>query len=300
MLDKHSDRTKALALTDIMNTLKSWYVSLYFTAMFAVSGWALWQAFQTSSVLPWTALAFTALPGAVLVSTFFLGDVARTSKHLPLVQAPMWAALFLTAASADNNGTVIIGLAAVTGTLLYIYWYSKLGRPKNNAVIIGKPLPAIELDGPNNSVVTNADFAGKPALLMFYRGNWCPLCMAQIKEIAGLYKELDRRGVQVAMISPQSHDNTEGLAKKFDVPFKFLVDRDNRVASTLEIVHKNGVPLGMLGYDSDAPYPTIIILDAEGKVAFADMTDNYRVRPEPDVFLKIIDEKGLAPTPAAV
>ncbi len=277
-----------------MNTIKRWYVSLYFTAMFVVSGWGLWQVLQTGSILPWTALALTALPGAVLVSVFFLGNVARTSKHIPLVQAPMWAALLVTAATADSSNTVAIGLAAVVATLLYIYWYSSLSRPKNNAVVLGQPLPAIELEGPNNSVVTNADFAGKPALLMFYRGNWCPLCMAQIKEVADLYKELDRRGVQVAMISPQSHDNTESLARKFNVPFKFLVDRDNRVASTLEILHKNGVPLGMLGYDNDAPFPTIIILDAKGKVAFADMTDNYRVRPEPETFLKIIDEKGLA------
>lgn len=277
-----------------MNIIKRWYVSLYFTTMFVISGWGIYQVFATGSILPWTALALTALPGAVLVSLFFLGNVARTSKHLPWVQAPMWAALAVTAMSAQQVTTLIIGWVAVIGTLLYIYWYSSLGRPSNNSVVVGQPLPAIELEGPNNSTVTNADLAGKPALLLFYRGNWCPLCMAQIKEIADLYKELDRRGVQVAMISPQSHSNTEGLAKKFDVPFHFLVDRDNRVANTLEILHKNGVPLGMLGYDNDAPYPTVIILDAEGNVVFADMTDNYRVRPEPDVFLKIIDEKGLA------
>jgi len=36
--------------------------------------------------------------------------------------------------------------------------------------------------------------------------------------------------------------------------------------------------------------PTVIITDAEGKIIFADLTDNYRVRPEPDTFLKVIDE----------
>lgn len=279
-----------------MNTVKRWYVSLYFTAMFAVSAWALWQAVVTDSALPWLALAFTALPGAVLVLIFFLGNVARTNKHIPTVQGPMWLALLATSATAENDSIILISMAAAAATLGYIYWYSNLSRPKSNAIVLGQPLPAITLEGTNNTTVSNKDFSGKPALLMFYRGNWCPLCMAQIKEVADLYKELDKRGVQVAMISPQSHANTESLAKKFDVPFQFLVDRDNRVANTLEIAHKNGVPIGMLGYDADAPYPTVIILDAEGKVAFADMTDNYRVRPEPDVFLKIIDEQGLAST----
>lgn len=277
-----------------MNTIKSWYVSLYFTAMFVISGFGLFQAYSTAALIPWLPVALTAIPGAAFVSVLFLSNISRTGRHIVWVQVPMWLAAAATLATTREALPLALAAASVTATLLYIYWYSQLNRPTSNSIVLGQALPAIELEGPNRSVVTNADFAGKPALLMFYRGNWCPLCMAQIKEIADLYKELDRRGVQVAMISPQSHSNTEGLAKKFDVPFKFLVDRDNKVASTLEILHKNGVPLGMLGYDDDAPYPTVIILDAEGKVAFADMTDNYRVRPEPDVFLKIIDEKGLA------
>ena len=35
--------------------------------------------------------------------------------------------------------------------------------------------------------------------------------------------------------------------------------------------------------------PTVIITDAKGKIVFADLTDNYRVRPEPETFLKVID-----------
>ncbi len=31
------------------------------------------------------------------------------------------------------------------------------------------------------------------------------------------------------------------------------------------------------------------LADANGKIVFADLTDNYRVRPEPDTFLKVID-----------
>lgn len=278
-----------------MNTIKRWYVSLYFTAMFALSAWAIWKIVVTGSYLPWVPLAFTALPGALLVSVFFLGNVARTSKHIPSVQIPMWLALLITSAGAQDLYIVGIGFAAVLATLLYIYWYSSLGRGKNQSLALGKPLPAFQLEDADQNAVTNDDFIGKPTLLMFYRGNWCPLCMAQIKEVAELYKELDARGVTVAMISPQPHDNTESLAEKFNVPFKFLVDKDNRTAGSFEILHKNGVPIGMLGYDSDAPYPTVIITDAEGKVVFADLTDNYRVRPEPSTFLQIIDEHGLAP-----
>ena len=39
--------------------------------------------------------------------------------------------------------------------------------------------------------------------------------------------------------------------------------------------------------------PTILITDAGGKLIFADLTDNYRVRPEPETFLKILDGVSL-------
>ena len=41
--------------------------------------------------------------------------------------------------------------------------------------------------------------------------------MAQIKEIAAQYSELHELGARVALVSPQPHNNTVSLAKKFDV-----------------------------------------------------------------------------------
>jgi peroxiredoxin len=141
----------------------------------------------------------------------------------------------------------------------------------------------------NGVSVSSQSILGKPALCMFYRGNWCPLCMAQVKEIAGRYRELSDLGVQVILVSPQPHKNTASLAAKFDVPFTFLTDSGNKVGDVLDIAMANGLPAGMevLGYDSDTVLPTVIATDANGKILFADQTDNYRVRPESDIFISI-------------
>ena len=94
------------------------------------------------------------------------------------------------------------------------------------------------------------------------------------------------------LISPQPHKYTAKLAEKFQVGFHFLVDKGNQVAQQLNIFGKYGLPFGFqaLGYDSDTVMPTIIITDKNGKILFADLTDNYRVRPEPSTFLKILDK----------
>ena len=45
--------------------------------------------------------------------------------------------------------------------------------------------------------------------------------------------------------------------------------------------------------DSDTVMPTVIMTDASGTIIFADLTDNYRVRPEPDVFLEVFAKAGI-------
>jgi len=50
--------------------------------------------------------------------------------------------------------------------------------------------------------------------------------------------------------------------------------------------------LQALGYDSDTVMPTVVMTNSAGKIIFADLTDNYRVRPEPEDFLRVFDEQG--------
>ncbi len=115
--------------------------------------------------------------------------------------------------------------------------------------------------------------------------------MAQIKEISSQYKALEKRNVTIALISPQPHHLSRSLAKKYNLNFNFLVDVNNKVAKQLEIFHKNGLPAGMqiLGYKNDTVMHTVIITNTNGKIIFSHLTDNYRVRPEPETFLKVLD-----------
>ena len=92
--------------------------------------------------------------------------------------------------------------------------------------------------------------------------------MAQIKELSKEYKNLESEGIQTVLISPQPHTHTIKLAKKFDVGFQFLVDKNNAAAKLLNIMSKNGLPAGMqvFGYDSDTVMPTVILTDKKGLI----------------------------------
>ena len=280
-----------------MNRLKSLFVSFYIMLMCAMAVHSLYVLVAGGSLFTWIgALVATAVPASFFAVLMLSKSFARTSANLPVVTS-------LTAVGAglsvygyflepqDGPLALAYGLAGFIGWLAYDYWYSRLGGRDSDLIAVGNRLPDFDLQDDSGNRVNSLSFRGSPALLLFYRGNWCPFCMAQVGEIAGQYRELAKRGVNSYLISPQPAKYTDALAKKFDAPLKFLVDGKNEAARKLGIDAKNGTPAGMemMGYDSDTVLPTVIICDAQGKIIFSDQTDNYRVRPEPDLFLQVID-----------
>jgi peroxiredoxin len=199
---------------------------------------------------------------------------------------------FIEGVSGWAPTSVALVSAALFG--IYTFWYSRFGRVPNANFSVGNKLPEFALTDSDGNDFSSGELIGSPAVLMFYRGNWCPLCMAQIAELAGRYQELDTMGIRVALVSPQSDEQSRRLAAIHNVPFRFLVDKDNEVAKSLDIAVANGVPSGMPGgYAPDTVMPTLVVTNAAGTIVFADQTDNYRVRPEPDVFLAILRRSGV-------
>ena len=40
--------------------------------------------------------------------------------------------------------------------------------------------------------------------------------------------------------------------------------------------------------DDDGVMPTVVVTNANGTILYSDQTDNYRVRPEPDIYISIL------------
>jgi peroxiredoxin len=252
----------------------------------AVSGGTQWLA--------WIGAALAASPMPVLMGWLMIAPTARTGDNLPLLLFVSTAGTFLAAWETFFEGSagrlpVVVAATALFIFLLYLFWYSRFGRYSDPRIDVGSKMPAFELADLEGNIVRTSDLVGSPSVFLFYRGNWCPLCMAQIGELVDRYQQMEELGIKVHLISPQSDSHSKALAEKHGVPFHFLVDKDNKVAESLGIAVKNGVPLGIPGgYAPDTVMPTLIVTNAAGTIVFSDQTDNYRVRPEPDIFLAIL------------
>jgi peroxiredoxin len=278
--------------------LKSIFVSLYLVAIVAITAYAWREMAQGGSPLAWIGVLLTTAPFLLTLGWIMATrGVARTSARLPSVSLLAVIGLGFAIWGHNRDGAsllapIMAGMGLL-GFLLYSYWYSSFGK-RRGKFEVGAPLPQFEVRNVAGETISSDQWRGRPSVLLFFRGNWCPLCMAQIKEIAAHYRELDSMGVRVALISPQPHQNTAALARTHNVNFEFYTDAGNLAARALGIDHPGGLPMGMqaLGYDNDTVMPTVIITDAAGTVLWAHETDNYRVRPEPETFLAILRECG--------
>lgn len=278
-----------------MNRLKSIFISAATMYWMAVVIGVLIEGFSYNE-WHFGLLLTTALP-VLFIGRLFIFKTARTSRNPLLVLLLVLAGFSLEVYYFLDNGNVpdamlLAGFSLVLW-LAYIFWYSVFPNRNSDLLIVGNKLPPLTFTGQNGETVSSESFEGKKLIYLFYRGNWCPLCMAQIKEISEQYRALNELGAEVLLISPQPHKFTVSLARKMDVPFWFLTDVDGQMSKQLGLYVKGGTPLGMevFGFESDTVLPTVVITNETGEILYADQTDNYRVRPEPETFLMVL--KGI-------
>lgn len=279
-----------------MHRLKSFFVSTYMMALLVALVWAgLHLAREPQNLAYWGVVLASGVPMGFF-TRLFLVPVARTGANLNWIPvAGVVGTLMALVSQGAGAGAAVAAANGILLALIYIHWYSSFGRRATTSLLVGGTLPEVTLETLDGRRLSTRELTQQTALWMFYRGNWCPLCMAQIREVAAEYRRLHERGVEVYLISPQSQEHSQSLAQRFDAPMQFLRDPHNQTAARLGILAKGGLPMGMqaLGYESDVPMPTVFITAPGGRIVYSDLTDNYRIRPEPAEFMAALDRAGL-------
>jgi len=282
-----------------MSFIKSAFIGFMPMLLMFVIGFAINDIVNNGFGWISTAALLSSLPIMLFIMWLVLFKThARTKATLPIfsILTVSGIAMILYVdiiQSSDANQYQVYGiLVAGISALLYIFWYSSLGRKKNKILAIGKTLPDFTLYDYQHNPISTQQLVERFSIFIFYRGNWCPFCVAQIKEIVQHYKQLNEMGVKVILVSPQSETKTKKLAEKFDVPFLFLIDKNTAAAKVLGIKHSFGLPMGLqaAGYHSHTIFPTVIVVDANGKIIYTGENNNYRIRPEPNEYIKILKQ----------
>lgn len=151
--------------------------------------------------------------------------------------------------------------------------------------------------------------AGQAAVIVFYRGAWCPFCNITLhtyQEV--LLPELARRDVALVAVSPQKPDGSLTMIQKHDLAFPVLSDPGLKLADQVGVVlHLSDVTrqavidTGLnfaarnVGGSPALPMPTVLILDGERVVRWIQVNPDWTERSEPAEIVAALDALELAP-----
>ena len=171
-------------------------------------------------------------------------------------------------------------------------------------ILNGQPMPDSKLltaDGKKVSLKEIAD--GKPSLVIFYRGGWCPYCSQQLASLRNVEKDFLKKGVKLIAISPDSPARLSKTKTETKTPVVLLADPELNAIRDFGLGYflADNVAKryrGMMGSEFTAtggeerivlPVPAAYLVDADGKVIFNYVNPDFRIRVSEELLLAAAD-----------
>jgi len=167
---------------------------------------------------------------------------------------------------------------------------------------VGAPAPDFELPDANGRLVRSSELRARGRLVIsFYRGRWCPYCVAQLEALQQIWPQIQTRGASLIAISPQTQRQTSFAAEQHHLKFPLLSDAGNQVARKFGLVYaipdylkqqykRTFVNLPLCNGDEswELPLPATFVIEPDGKILFAEAHADYTRRMEPEEILTVL------------
>jgi peroxiredoxin len=172
-----------------------------------------------------------------------------------------------------------------------------------SALPVGSAAPPFELPDHNGKPVSLVSLiANGPAVLLFFRGRWCPFCIAQLEAWNRLMPSISRSGIALAAVSPQTPHQVSLMYDQHRLEYSLLSDAGNQVARQFGLVYsvpdeqrliyrRTFVNLPFVNGDEswELPIPATFAIDRGGVVLFSSANPDYTQRPEPAEVLVAVE-----------
>jgi len=132
---------------------------------------------------------------------------------------------------------------------------------------------------------------GRPTVLIFYRGGWCPFCAGDLKDWQEHIEEVRDLGAQVIAITPESPERALGTATKNELGFTVLSDVRGEAARAFDLgftldeaTQKKYKGYGIDLAESNAlknwdlVIPATYVVDSDGVIRYAYVNEDYKHR----------------------
>jgi peroxiredoxin len=174
----------------------------------------------------------------------------------------------------------------------------------NRILAVGASAPGFELPDQDGKAVSSDELLSHGRLVIcFFRGRWCPFCVAQLEAMNRVLSHIEKAGASLIAISPQTAKQSFFMRDQHRLRFPLLSDAGNQVARQFGLVYRvpdeqkqvysrTFVNLPFLNGDAswELPISATYILERDGRVLYASADPDYTHRPEPEEVVRLLDQ----------
>jgi peroxiredoxin len=169
-----------------------------------------------------------------------------------------------------------------------------------NAPRPGEAMPPFMLPDQSGRLVSLASLISEgPAILMFYRGHWCPYCRLNVGAVIQALDQIEALGANIVAIMPETQKYAERFKSDSGAPFPVLTDLDNGYALSLNLAIWLGAEiqkilsyLDLSEYQGNdgwvLPIPATFVVGRDGLVKARFVDPDFRKRMEIDDLLAAV------------
>ena len=128
-------------------------------------------------------------------------------------------------------------------------------------------------------------------VLVFYRGQWCPYCNKQLKQMEDSLVQIKAKGASVLTITPEKAENINKTITKTQASFPILHDSGLQIMKsydvafkiedkTVESYKKFGIDFAEVNGENGAnlPVPAVYVINKAGNIVYKFFDTNYKKR----------------------
>jgi len=173
----------------------------------------------------------------------------------------------------------ILGAIAIVPASLFLLGTFTSGLPHQQpAVAVDALAPdflGLDADGEEFRL---SDLRGSPLLLRFYRGYWCPYCVAELAQLNQFAKNFEALGIKLVAVSSDRVDELRPFKRTHNWAIRLVADPGLAIHRLYNVQQRNFTP--RRGPFRDLAIPTTILIDRDGRVLWLEQAVDFRVRPQ--------------------
>ena len=160
------------------------------------------------------------------------------------------------------------------------------------------------VDSKGDSIHLTAILKDQPVVLMFYRGQWCPVCNKYLQRLEDSVKLIREAGARILAVTPETPPNVAKMRKKTNTSLTIIPDTAQAIMKAYQVAFdvtgayarkiENGFDVSIAENNGDQkarlPIPATYVISQDGEIKWRFFNPNYKRRASVKGILKALKQ----------